>query len=99
MLYQTYLQIHLGNIRANIQEIQKKVGANRKVMLALKANAYGHGVVQVARMAEEIGIDWFGVATVPEGIALREAGVKANILKFGPVFQTPSKPPCCMISP
>lgn len=87
MLYQTYLQIHLGNIRANIQEIQKRVGAKRKVMLALKADAYGHGAVQVARMAEEIGIDWFGVATVPEGIALREAGIKANILKFGPVFQ------------
>lgn len=87
MLYQTYLQIHLGNIRDNIQEIQKKVGQSRQVMLALKANAYGHGAVELAQMAERIGIDWLGVATVPEGIALREAGIKANILKFGPVFQ------------
>lgn len=87
MLYQTYVQIHTGNIRDNIQAIQKRIGKDRKTLIAIKANAYGHGAVEIARMAEKIGVEWMGVATVPEGIALREAGITARILKFGPGFQ------------
>ena len=87
MLYQTYVQIHTGNIRDNIQAIQKRIGKDRKTLIAIKANAYGHGAVEIARMAEKIGVEWMGVATVPEGIALREAGITARLLKFGPGFQ------------
>ena len=91
MLYQTHLQIHLSNIRANIESIQARIGQDRNVLIAVKANAYGHGAVEVARMAENIGVKWMGVATVPEGIALREAGIGASILKFGPSFPEEAK--------
>ena len=52
-----------------------------KPIAMIKANAYGHGAVEVSRMAEKIGVDWLGIATVPEGIELRDAGITLPILK------------------
>jgi len=86
MLHQTIAKIHLNNIRYNIEGIRKAIGPERKLLIAVKANGYGHGAVAVSRMAEKIGVDWLGVATVPEGIQLREAGIRLPILKFSPVF-------------
>jgi alanine racemase len=87
MLYQTHARVHLGNIRRNLEGIRKAVGPGRKVLIAVKANAYGHGAVEVARMAEKEGLaDWLGVATVPEGIQLRWGGLELPILKFSPTF-------------
>lgn len=86
MLYQTHVRVHLDNIRSNIEGIRQAVGPERKILIAVKANAYGHGSVEVSRMAQEIGVDWLGVATVPEGIQLRDAGIKLPILKFSPTF-------------
>ncbi len=86
MLYQTIARIHLENIRFNIEGIRKTVGPERKILIAVKANGYGHGAVAVSRLAEKIGVDWLGVATVPEGIQLRDAGISLPILKFSPAF-------------
>jgi alanine racemase len=86
MLYQTIAKIHLNNICYNIEGIRNAIGSERKILIAVKANGYGHGAVAVSRMAEKIGVDWLGVATVPEGIQLREAGIQLPILKFSPVF-------------
>lgn len=87
MLYQTHARVHLGNIRKNLEGIRAAVGAERKVLIAVKANAYGHGAVEVSRMAERLGLaDWLGVATVPEGLELREAGLRLPILKLSPSF-------------
>ncbi len=87
MLYQTHARVHLGNIRRNLEGIRAQVGPGRKVLIAVKANAYGHGAVEVSRMAEEGRLaDWLGVATVPEGLELREAGIRLPILKFSPTF-------------
>lgn len=86
MLYQTSVHVHLGNIRGNIEKIRERVGEDRKILIAVKANAYGHGAVEVGRMAERIGVDWLGVATVPEGIELRRAGIGLPILKLSPPF-------------
>ncbi|MBF0410469.1 MAG: alanine racemase [Candidatus Riflebacteria bacterium] len=87
MLYQTHAKVHLDNIKYNIDGIRKSVGNSRKILLAVKANGYGHGSVQISRMAEKIGVEWLGVATVPEGIELRNAGISLPILKFSPAFQ------------
>lgn len=86
MLYQTHARIHLQNIRYNLDGIRRAVGPDRKILIAVKANAYGHGAVEVSKMAEKIGIDWLGIATVPEGIQLRRAGIRLPILKFSPCF-------------
>jgi alanine racemase len=86
MLYQTRAVIHLDHIRANLLAIRKRIGPDRKMLIAVKANAYGHGAVAVSRMAEAAGVDWLGVATVPEGLQLREAGIRLPILKLSPAF-------------
>ncbi len=86
MLYQTHARIHLQNIRENLERIRGAVGPQRRILIAVKANAYGHGAVEVSRLAEGMGIDWLGVATVPEGLQLRDAGIRLPILKFSPTF-------------
>jgi len=87
MLYQTHVKVHLENIKANIEAIRERIGSSRKILIAVKANAYGHGAVEVSRMAEKTSVDFLGIATIPEGIQLRQAGIKLPILKFGPTFQ------------
>ena len=84
--YQTHALVHLDNIKYNLENIRKAVGPEKKILIAVKANAYGHGALKVATMAADIGIDWLGVATVPEAIELRQAGIELPILKFSPVF-------------
>lgn len=87
MLYATHAHIHLQHIRENLEGIRAAVGKDRKVLIAVKANAYGHGAVEVSRMAERLGLaDWLGVATVPEGIALRRSGIRLPILKLSHAF-------------
>lgn len=86
MLYQTHARIHLDHIRFNIEGIRREVGPERKILIAVKANAYGHGAVEISRLAAKVGADWLGVATVPEGLQLREAGIQLPILKFSPAF-------------
>jgi alanine racemase len=86
MLYQTHVRVHLGNIRSNLEGIRRAVGDARKILVAVKANGYGHGAVEVSRLAERTGIDWLGVATVPEALELRAAGLRLPILKFSPAF-------------
>ena len=85
MLYQTQARIHLGNIRDNLHAIRQAIGP-RKLLLAVKANAYGHGAVAVGRLAQACGVDWLGVATVPDGIQLRTAGISLPVLKLSPTF-------------
>ena len=69
-----WVEINLDNLRYNIRSIQEKVGEGTKVVGVVKADAYGHGSVQVAQVLREAGIQIFAVATLTEGITLREAG-------------------------
>lgn len=54
-------------------------------MVVVKANAYGHGLVEISRAAVTAGADWLGVATAEEGVALRKAGVSVPVLVLGTV--------------
>ena len=93
LLYATHARVHLGNIRDNLLAVRAAVGPGRKLLVAVKANGYGHGAVAVSRMAEATrAADWLGVATVPEGIQLREAGLSLPILKLGPTFPNEMRP-------
>lgn len=67
--------IDLDAYAHNLGEVRRLVGGGCRVMAVVKADAYGHGLVPVAQRAEKEGVAMLGVATVPEGIALREAGI------------------------
>lgn len=80
---ETYCIVDLDIFRANLKEIRRWV-ENRQVILAVKANAYGHGVVPICREASYAGISHFGVATVSEGVAIRRAGIEGEIIILTP---------------
>ena len=76
--------IYSENLRHNIAEIKKNLKKGVKLCCAVKANGYGNDAVNSARIAEEMGAEYLAVATVPEGIQLRNAGIKANLLLLSP---------------
>jgi alanine racemase len=67
-------------LRRNFRVLRGLVPRTTKLLAVVKANAYGHGLISMARELELIGADWLGVANVAEGVALRKAGVKLPIL-------------------
>ena len=75
----TWAEIDLGALAHNLRVVRARL-EDVPVMAMVKADAYGHGAVPVARRLEREGIDWFGVALVEEGVALRRAGVTTPIL-------------------
>jgi len=77
--------VDLGAIGQNLQTVRSLVKPGTKVLAAVKADAYGHGLVPVATRLEALGVDWFGVATPGEALALREAGVRGGVLLLGPL--------------
>lgn len=74
-----WVEVDLDAIRANVEALVA-VAAPARVLATVKADAYGHGAVPVARAALAGGASWLGVAFVEEGLALREAGIDAPIL-------------------
>ena len=86
MLQLTQVRVHLGNIRDNIETLRRIIGPDRRLLVPVKGNAYGHGAVGVGRLAEACGVDWLGVATVPEGQELRAAGIARPILVLSPTL-------------
>ncbi len=78
----TEARIYLSNFEHNIQVI-KKITNNKKICIAVKANAYGHGAIEIAKKAADLQADFISIATVPEGIEIRNAGVNLPILLLG----------------
>jgi alanine racemase len=79
----THVEVDLAQLAANYRAIQAHVGARVKVMPILKANAYGHGLVQVGQLLDRIGAPMIGVAYLEEGMRLRQQGVRTSILVLG----------------
>lgn len=83
-LARSWAEVDLGLIRHNFREIKKRLSPQVKFMAVVKADAYGHGAVEVARATLEEGASFLGVATIEEALALRRAGFKAPILLLSP---------------
>ncbi len=80
----TWIELNLQNMAWNLEKVRSR--ARVAVMAVIKANAYGHGLVEVGRFLDTQGIDSLMVCKLHEAIELREAGVKCPILNFGPLF-------------
>lgn len=81
-----YAKIELDNIGKNVSGVRNKISPETMIMAVIKADAYGHGAVQVASYLEN-KIDWFGVSNVDEALELRSSGTKKNILVLGAIMQ------------
>ncbi|MCP4482539.1 MAG: alanine racemase [bacterium] len=87
MIRPTYAEINLNNLTDNYQAFKVSLKKTTAVLVVVKANAYGHGLVECARHLEETtDVEMFGVATIEEGIALRKQKIKTDILVLGSIF-------------
>lgn len=80
-----WVEIDLDALKHNVRQILQILSQGTQLMAVVKADAYGHGAIAIASAALEAGATWLGVATVPEGIELRQGGIKAPILVMGAV--------------
>lgn len=86
LLRPTVAEIRLSAVRKNLQKL-RKTAAPARLLFVVKANAYGHGAVGLARLAEREGLAYgFGVSCVEEGLALRGAGLKSPVLVLGSLY-------------
>ncbi len=81
--YPVWAEIDLDAIAHNIRQLRGITNPSARLMIAAKANGYGHGALQVARTALQHGASDIGVARIDEGISLRREGIEAPILIFG----------------
>ena len=81
----TLAEIHLPALRHNVRTIRALLPPSTSILAVVKANAYGHGAVPVARTLREEGACMFGVATMEEGVELRQAGIHEPVVVLGGV--------------
>ncbi|MBI5235215.1 MAG: alanine racemase [Deltaproteobacteria bacterium] len=83
----TVALIDLGALKFNYARVREALAADIAVMAIVKANAYGHGDIEAGRALESVGCAMFGVAVVEEGIRLRQAGIKSDIVILGGIYR------------
>jgi alanine racemase len=80
--YDPWIELNLDNMGANLNNIRERVKV--PIMAVIKANGYGHGLVEVGRYLDQKGIDYLFVCKLQEAVQLRDAGVACPVLNFGP---------------
>ncbi len=88
----TYAEIDLAALGYNFRRVKKSIARGVKILVAVKANAYGHGVIEVSQGLNKLGVDYLGVATVDEAIELRKARIATPVLVFGSILPHEVKP-------
>jgi len=90
LLRPTWVEISLSKLRRNCERVRALASSRspRRVMAVVKADAYGHGAVPVAKCLAGCGVEWFGVATVEEALELRTAGIMQPILLLGGLYMS-----------
>ncbi len=79
----SWLEIDTQQLKDNIRCLREYLGEGNQIMAVVKANAYGHGLAQTAKIIALQGIEYFAVASLDEGVALRESGINTPILLLG----------------
>jgi len=82
-----YVEISRSRIAANYRAVRDAVGPGARIIGVVKANAYGHGAVEVASVLAAEGAEWLAVSSVEEGIALRRSGIVCRVLVMAGVMQ------------
>lgn len=79
----SWIEINLSQLRTNYNNYKKYLKRDVEIMAVIKADAYGHGDVQVARMLSDLGVHLYAVSNIDEAVGLREAGINGEILILG----------------
>ncbi len=82
--YRSWVEVDLDNFIGNLKEIKRLIGPKVDFMPAVKADAYGHGAIEISRAALENGARMLGVANADEGVQLRISGIETPIVILGP---------------
>jgi alanine racemase len=82
----TWVEVDLDRFSGNLAAVRERIGPGREILLVVKADAYGHGAVEMAEAAEAEGVAHLGVATLHEGIQLRQAGRRLPIVCLSPLL-------------
>jgi len=99
----TWAEVNLDNLEHNFKQVKSLLSSQVKVLVTVKADAYGHGIVAVSKKLVSCGVDYLGVASIDEGIKLRKDGIGLPILILGlilkkdiqPVFKYELTPTIC----
>lgn len=83
-VHETTLNVNLGAIVENLNHYRSFMKHETKIVCMVKASAYGSGALEVSRTLQEHGVDYLAVAVADEGVALRNAGITANIMVMNP---------------
>lgn len=86
-ILRTWIEINQHALKNNYEQFRNLIGPVCNLMAVVKSNAYGHGLIDFSKLAEKLGVDWFGVDSVVEAESLRKAGIKKPILVFGYTLQ------------
>ena len=78
--FRSWAEVSRGQIAENFRRVRALVGPEVEIVGVVKADAYGHGAIEVSRVLESEGARWLAVSFIEEGVALREAGISARIL-------------------
>ena len=82
----TYAPIDLALFDHNVACLRETLHQDTKILASVKANAYGHGIVEIAKESQRIGVDYLGIAIPEEGERLRKAGIRIPLLVLGPTL-------------
>jgi len=88
----TWAEVNLNHLEHNFKQVKSLLRPQTEVLVTVKADAYGHGLVPVAKRLVACGVDYLGVASIDEGIELRNAGIKIPILLLGLVLKKDIEP-------
>ena len=87
-LFRSWTIIDLDNFRYNVEQLKSHMASDTLYMQIVKADAYGHGSIEIAREAEKLGVHWLGVANSDEGVLLRLENINSRILVLSPSFES-----------
>ena len=83
---ESHIEIDSKRLKHNLDSIKKRLHPNTKILANLKGNAYGLGAYEIGKVFEQWGFAYFSVAYINEAVALRQKGIKTNLLVFNPSF-------------
>jgi alanine racemase len=83
-VHETILEVNLGAVVANLNHYRSFMRPETKLVCMIKADAYGAGAIEIAKTLQDHRVDYLAVAVADEGVALRKAGITANIMVMNP---------------